>query len=324
MLLPPSSAIIGHARVLQQLETDLVAQHVSHAYLLCGPPHIGKLTVARWFAEQLLLAVVPDDRREVVSRQLAHLTHPDLLILDELWVEDGPSWEVLARSSNAPQEHREKAGVKTDVIGIDDVRALQERMQATGELSRRVCIIAGVERMQAEAANALLKTLEEPPPGRVFILTSHGHEQLLPTIVSRCRVLHLAPASHRELLPLLERESEEERDLLLHIAQGAAGVLLRLRDDTDARVAERNVASAAQAFWTTRSLLDRLRALDPLLKRGPEADGLLRHLFLAVRALPPPQRVGAARALFDLTRDLETNAHRGLLCARFAQAIATP
>ncbi len=313
--------ILGHAHARASLEADLKAGNLAHAYLFAGPRHVGKLTVAHWFARTVLTqGKSPDEATETI-RQLDHLIHPDLLVLDQLWMDEiCDDWEVIAKTSNVPQEHRAKREppMKTDTISIDDVRAIQERLHSTGSGTHRFCLIRSVERMQDEAANALLKILEEPPPGRIFILTTQQLEGLLPTVVSRCRVVHFSPLPHQELLPLLTHEPEEDRGLLLHLAQGAPGVLKRLLVDPDARRAEHTLHTAARSFYAEPRLMTRLKTLEPLTKRGPDGEALLRHLFLALREEPPAVRLRLTPALLAFAADLETNTHRGLLCTRFA------
>ncbi len=296
---------------------------MAHAYLFGGPANVGKMTTAKWFASQLLLQDVPPEERETVQRQIDRLLHPDLLVLDELWIEDiNDDWEKIARSSNVPQEHRSKGGMRTDTISIEDIRVLQDRFYSTGSGTWRVCIIRSVERMQDEAANALLKILEEPPPGRVFILTAQSLDALLPTVVSRCRVLHFSRVPESLLRPILAEVPAEEVGFLLHLAQGSPGVIRRFLADPDALREEKTVHGQAMGFWSGLTLSDRLAALEPLWKRGPDADRFLLHLALTLRETPAERRAEHGRAYLALCRGLETNAHRQLLAIRFAYAVS--
>lgn len=301
----------------------MAAGNLAHAYLFAGPRHVGKFAVAHWFVREALTAGLSPDEAAARHHQLDKLIDPDVLVLDQLWMDEiCDDWNIIAKTSNVPQEHRAKREppMKTDTISIDDVRAIQERLQATGG-PRRFCLIRSVERMQDEAANALLKILEEPPPGRIFILTTQQLEGLLPTVASRCRVLHFSPLPHRELLPMLESEPDDERGFLLHLAQGAPGVLKRLLADPDARREERVLHTSARAFYREPRLISRLKTLEPLAKRGPEGEALLRHLFLALRETDAAERARLTPALLAFAKDLETNTHRGLLCTRFALAV---
>lgn len=316
-------AIIGHRHVLASLEADLAANNLAHAYLFAGPRHVGKFTIAHWFARRVITAGLEPAATQDALRQLDRLIHPDLLVLDQLWMDEiCDDWNIISKTSNVPQEHRAKREppMKTDTISIDDVRAIQERLHSTGSGGKRFCLIRSVERMQDEASNALLKILEEPPPGRIFILTTQQFESLLPTVISRCRVLHFSPLPHRELLPLLKGEPEEEHGFLLHLAQGAPGIVKTLLADPDARRAEHGLHTTARAFYAEPKLTARLKTLEPLAKRGPAGETLLRHLFLALRETSAADRARLTPALLAFAKDLETNTHRGLLCTRFALA----
>lgn len=324
--MPEATEIIGHARQIAELRNDLETGHVAHAYLFAGPPNVGKTTVAQWFARELLLRGLGDADRAREAHEIDLLFHPDLLILDDLWIEDvREDWELIARSSNMPQGHRAKPKdggkpLKTDTISIDDVRVIQERFYETGRGHWRVCIIRSVERMAAPAANAFLKILEEPPEGRVFLLTTESLSSLLPTVISRTRAIAFDRVSENDMRPLVADQSEEENArFLLHLAQGAPGVVHRLREDHDRLRGERLLHSKALSFWTTNARIERLKLLMPLQKRGEEADRFLLHLALTLRE--HQLRPASERALAELVRGLETNAHRGLLTQRFALAI---
>ncbi len=310
--------IIGHKKQLLQLEQDLVTGNLSHAYLFTGPANIGKTMVARWFAKEILMRDVADGEREQTSHAIDHLFHPDILMLDQLWMEEKmEDWDFIAQSSNLPQQHRSKAGLKTDTIAVDDIREIQQRVNETGDLPHRVCIIRGIERMQDGAANAFLKTLEEPPAGRVFILTTDAASDVLPTIISRSRVLHFERVGDKDIQSLLSESDTNDTSFITHIAQGAPGLALTLRDDADALRAERLLHTQAIAFWEAQTLHDRLMYAKPLLERGADANRFLFHLALALRQKPDATREGE-RSLQQLTEALTTNASRGLITQRFA------
>jgi hypothetical protein len=251
------------------------------------------------------------------------MVHPDLFVLDQLWIEGQcEDWEVIAQTSNVPQQEREKRKSKTDTISIEDIRALHEHLQETAGGQYRCCVIRSVERLQAEAANTLLKILEEPPTSLVFVFTTQALSSLLPTIVSRMRVLRFHPLSHAELTPLLEGATEEDRQFILHLAQGAPGIVHELKSDPEALRVHRLVHTKAVSFWRTRSLKERLQILEPLSARGEKAEQLLLHLALALREHAPPL-FSSTVALQELIAGLRTNAHRGLLAQRFALSVSS-
>src|SRR5277367_4475775 len=146
-----------------------------HAWLLTGPEGVGKATFAYRVARRLLGAT-PDARfgplgsapDHPVSRQVAARSHPDLLVLERAG-EDGKARKV---------------------IPVDDARRLPEFFsKAPASAPYRVAIVDAVDDMNPNAANALLKTLEEPPERGILLLVSHAPGGLLPTIRSRCRRL---------------------------------------------------------------------------------------------------------------------------------------
>lgn len=316
------SSIVGHARQIANLETDLESGNVSHAYLFAGPEHVGKSTVARWFASELLTRGLDPDAKEKAQSQIDRLLHRDFLSLDQLWIEDqSEDLDLIAKSSNLPQSHRWKSpAMRSDVISIDDVRVIQEKVYETGEGPRRVCFIRGIDRLQDAASNAFLKILEEPPEGRTFIVTTGSDTQLLPTIVSRTRVLKFDRVPDAALAPLVSSLPEEDRAFVLHLSQGAPGTAIALAGDPDRLREERLMHNQALSIWGPMSLSERLKVLTPLTEKGENAGRFLLHLALALRE-GPTSSVSRAQALRRLTGRLQTNAYKPLIVQEFALGI---
>jgi len=321
--MPSSTDIIGHESQIEALRSDIASDNVAHAYLFAGKPHLGKFTVAKWFARELLTSDARDDAdRTQLLREIDRLLHPDLLVIDQLWMEDiCEDFDVLAKSSNVPQQHRAKAGAKTDTISVDDVRALQDRLHEVSTGRFRCCLIRGAERMQAEAVNTLLKIVEEPPPGVVFLLTTESASALLPTLVSRSRVVRFSPVPLPLLTSLVADASTDDAQFLLRLAQGAPGIILRMKADPDALRLERQQYASALAFWHASSLAERLQLLKPLEAKGEDAQRFLLHLALALREERGDALSDRAAALHGLLRNLKTNASRPLLAQKFAMEV---
>ncbi len=321
--MPKLQKIIGHVLQQEQLKNDLAQGNVSHAYLFSGDRHLGKMSLALQFAFELLSTGVSEQQKPQVQSQFERLTHPDLLVLDQLWMEDVcENWEVIAKTSNVPQIHRSKAPKsKTDMISIDDIRALQERLMDTGSGTYRCCIIRSMERMADVAANAFLKILEEPPKGLIFLLTTEHQSSLLPTIISRTRVLPFQHLSRKDLKILLEGVAEDDQKFMSHIASGAPGMVVRLRDDPDLLRLHRTIHTTAQSFWRSDSLRERLQILAPLHKRGRESDDLLLHLGLTLREQNPAKICKSGPVFQQLAAGFQANTHRQLLAQRFALSI---
>lgn len=191
-----------------------------HAWLLTGPEGIGKASFALAAATRLLaeaagppvsLPGLETPETHPVSHYIRAGSHPDLRILTRLTKDRS---EDLARS-----------------ISIDQVRSLQSLFATTPSLSpRRIVIIDAIDDLERPAANALLKSLEEPPAGTLFFLVSHAPGRLLPTIRSRCRQLRFAPLDERQmltaLLAALPEEPRDEIDALIRSGQGSPGKAL--------------------------------------------------------------------------------------------------
>jgi len=167
------------ARLVDKLD------RLPHALLLHGAPGIGKLALAERFAQLLLC----EKRQRVAQpcggcdgcRWFLGANHPDIRYLEP---------ETLARSVAIAEEGAEektKDGKPSNQIRIEQTRALGDFVHLVSHRGgRRVAIIHPAEDMNSATANSLLKILEEPPPGAVFLLVSHRPARLLPTIRSRC------------------------------------------------------------------------------------------------------------------------------------------
>ena len=190
---PPESGlrffreILGQDWVVSHLKTAMLAGRLSHAYLFLGPGGVGKATTARALAAALNCAQPGADGDACGTcpscRRMQAGTHPDFLVI-------------------TPEE--EKTQIKIEVIR--ELRRLTEYPPLGG--GWRVVLIKPAEALSAQndaAANALLKTLEEPPPQHLLVLTARGEADLLPTIVSRCHKLAFAPLPSALIIQELEK-----------------------------------------------------------------------------------------------------------------------
>jgi DNA polymerase-3 subunit delta' len=201
--------IIGHEWAVSLLRASLSAGRVAHAYLLSGPPQIGKTTLALTLAQALNCPMPNAPCGQCPScLKTARRVHPDLQILDGQGVGSG--------------------------IRIDQIRALQrDASLAPYEGHYRVFILRGMERATIEAANSLLKTLEEPPARVVLVLTAVHPELLPPTVVSRCQRLDLRPVAYPHIETALEARglSGSQAQLLARLSGGRVGWAFRATED---------------------------------------------------------------------------------------------
>ncbi len=207
--------VIGHQAQQRQFMDAWHSGRIHHAWLLAGPMGIGKARFARESAAYVLAGGGPvlDIGADHPTRKLMDAgSHSDFRILERLENKDG-----------------KRAGI----ISVEQVRALQALFQGTPALGAwRAVIVDSIDDMNRNAANALLKNLEEPPANTLFMLVSHAPDRLLPTIRSRCRLLRFQPLSESEVARVVAIEGDEvdpaEVDALSTLAAGSPGRALRL------------------------------------------------------------------------------------------------
>ena len=180
------SNILGQERARASLSAALARGQLHHAYLFGGPEGVGKELTALTLAQSANCERSDGEACGKCSacRRIAGRNHPDMI-----WVL--PEAEQIARGWAGRADF---TGTPSRDIRIAQIRALQERLSFRPlEARTRFIFICGAEAMNPQAQNALLKTLEEPPPATVLILISAAPNQLLPTIRSRCLKLDFLP-----------------------------------------------------------------------------------------------------------------------------------
>lgn len=186
--------LLGHEEAGTQIAAAYRAGRMHHALLLAGPAGIGKATFAFHLAQHLLAhpepamapaVLAPRDPGSSLFRQIAQGAHPGIL--------------HLTRPLN------DKTKTFKSAVTVDEIRRISRFLSMTAhDGGWRVVIVDPADDMNANAANALLKNLEEPPPRTLFVLIAHSPGALLPTIRSRCHIVRMAPLAPEALLAALD------------------------------------------------------------------------------------------------------------------------
>ena len=210
--------VVGQTRVVTLLQRSLERDSLAHAYLLTGPPNVGKMTLAINLAQAINCPAAECPCGECVACQkIASASHADVQIIG------------LTRNENSSEARLRKE------IGIDQIRQLQHSASLPPfEGKYKVFIIEGAEFLSNEAANCLLKTLEEPAGKVIFILLTTNEKLLPATVVSRCQRLELAPLSAAEAEDALTTRWNIEppkAGLLAKLSHGCLGWALSAASD---------------------------------------------------------------------------------------------
>lgn len=227
--------ILGHDRAIAAFLDQLKGARLHHAWLLHGPAGIGKAALAHVLAKYALCAALSPmgtvsefftSSDNVAARLLDAGSHPDLFVLERLPRDSKLVRDIARRDWPAGLERARS-------INVEQVRELVGKFGLKPALSdRRIVIIDSIDDMERSGANALLKSLEEPPAGTVFLLVSHAPGRLIPTIRSRCRAIRLSPLADDQMRIILRRQlpqiDDKELEVLIGASGGSPGAALKL------------------------------------------------------------------------------------------------
>jgi DNA polymerase III subunit delta' len=300
--------ILGQEQAVRVLRRATEGGRVAQAYLFSGPPGVGKATTAVALAAALNCETQPGVGCGTCLScdKLARGLHPDLVVL-------------------------EPVGKQIKSIKIDQVRALEEKLTyRPHEGSHRLVLIDGAELLNANAANALLKSVEEPRPGTVFVLATSAAHRVVPTLISRCQRLRFLPLGREVVASILASEAAEvpdkERQAAAAFCEGSArralellegqrmGSLGEVVDALQGAVTGRSVAKvfeAAVGAGKDRTLITealdllRSRLRDLLLEQVAQGDGAGRREQLLERLRAVDRAQAAVRGNVNPALTLE-------------------
>ena len=295
--------LFGHAQAESLLLDAVNADRLHHGWLIHGPRGIGKATLA-WRLARFLLCSEPGG---------GLFGAPDTLDIDPAH----PDARLIAAGAHPRlmpirRGIDDKTGRRRSQITVDEVRKLRDFFGlSAADGGRRVVIVDSADEMNASAANAILKLLEEPPAGAVLLLVSHQPSALLPTIRSRCRALRLSPLAPDDMARALlqvtgaDPTGEDDTSALAQLSAGSVGDAILLAQGGGARIYAQILALLGGLPRLDRA---ELRAFaDTLTQRDTARFDLVLRLFdLALARLarqgatgqPQPDAIPGESALF--------------------------
>jgi DNA polymerase-3 subunit delta' len=290
----------GNAAVSHAIENLIAQDHIPQTLLFSGPEGVGKATLARRIGARLL------DHAEAIERDDLSLEHNQETVADrERWTAEKRNEDPLLFASHADFVTFAPDGPLRQ-ISIPQTRLIRESAQYLPHKGkRRIFLIDHVDRANEQAANSLLKTLEEPPEHLILIMTAENSYDLLPTIRSRAVPFHFAPLTDEEMHAFARSRSLDQAERRIALAAGSPGVAVSL--DIDAHDKRRaamllllKVASGAAQFSAWLPVSEAIGRT-----RSEKLDVYLKVLYELLRDLLVLRETGGEIRNRDIRRDLE-------------------
>lgn len=248
--------LVGHDKWWSKFNKAYQSGKMHHGWIFAGPRGIGKASFAKQIARVIL------DEQGQYNALFDAGSFPDLYIITRPPKEEPKEGEGIAANAELKRS-----------INIDQIRKLQSKLTTRASVAdKRVIIIDAADDMERGGANALLKSLEEPPRGTIFILISHAIDRLLPTIKSRCQLMRFDPLSDQDMMKVLSTHddiAETERSALIKAASGSPGQALAFKglDLAEIEAAMDHVRQSGDASNEIRTRLIKLLSLKAAQKK---------------------------------------------------------
>ncbi len=249
----------GHTTRLEELERDLGENNVAHAYLFIGPEDIGKFTIARKLAG--ILQCEKDFCHDCASC---------------VQIEKGQHFDTIELANNG------------ESIKIEEVRKIIDRLQMSRQSNYKIVLIDGLQRMTPEAANSFLKMLEEPPERTMFIMTAPSINLLLPTIVSRVRILNFTGSRMGEvkdqISEMFPELSNEVKDQISGFSYGKMGRAVRLARNPEMLADLLVTYHHVERFLDNTVVAEKFAYVNEIAEEDGKVESFLQMLTLATRS----------------------------------------
>lgn len=273
--------IIGHDTQIRQLEYDLKNNNLAHAYLFSGPSRIGKFSCTKMFAH--ILQCPNNFCHECKTcQEIDKNMHSDTVILED--------------------DHESS-------VKIEQIRDIITKLNMSSQSIYKILIVQNIERMTPEAVNALLKTLEEPPSKTIFLFTTLTVKSLMPTFVSRVRVIRFHRISEELLYDYLNKKfpdlSLDELKEIAFFSFGKPGQGAMLASDPDLLQYYRDLYAKVRAFLTESSVADRFAFVQELSLEQRNLEDFLDVLIASLRHLVLTKKSEHAISLIESVHEAQ-------------------
>lgn len=224
MAMAPFASLIGQAQAVELLTQAVMRQRIAPAYLFVGPTGVGRSLAARCFIEYLFRQKLADAKQsDTLHNRIQQGNHPDVLWVEPTYLHQGKRF-TLAEAITAEMKRKTQP-----MIRLEQVREISQFLsRAAIEAPRSIVVIEQAELMPEGAANALLKTLEEPGQA-TLILIAQSVESLLPTLVSRCQRIPFYRLPSEAMAQILHQHHYSEileNPQILQLAAGSPGAAI--------------------------------------------------------------------------------------------------